>query len=280
MKQFVFSTCIIAVAYFATLICGSWNVAYSQPSQPQKNFSANNSSSGFQWELVEPGFWRGRYALPKKEALIAPEVFLLKFQPPHFMCHLVTANEVGLKRADVRTMTKKIGGIAGINTNFFDEVGDPLGLVIKNEQGLNKLHRGGNVLTGIFFMDDKKPSIVHRDEFQNARAQLAFQSGPRLIAGGRAVQISSSDAPNRRSGLALARNSEIILYATLLRFPGATLSQLQEMLLDPQLEIIDALNLDGGGSSQLFMEKNALGEAVYISGGDLVPVALVMTRKD
>lgn len=266
-------TCLVS------LICNSWNFAYSQPSQHQKNFPANDPSSGFQWELVEPGFWRGRYSLPKKEALMAPEVFLLKFEPLHFLCQLVRANEVGLKRADVRTMTKKIGGIAGINTNFFDEAGDPLGLVLKNQQELNKPHRGGNVLTGIFYVDDKKPYIVHRDEFQNVKAQLALQAGPRLIAGGRAVQISSTDAPNRRSGLAIARSSEIILYATLLRFPGATLSQLQEMLLDPQLEIIEALNLDGGGSSQLFMEKNPLGEAVYISGGDLVPVALVLTRR-
>jgi exopolysaccharide biosynthesis protein len=66
----------------------------------------------------------------------------------------------------------------------------------------------------------------------------------------------------------------------MLRFPGATLAQLQEMLLDPSLNVDDALNLDGGGSSQLFVEKNLrIADETFISGGDVVPVGLIVKRR-
>ena len=47
------------------------------------------------------------------------------------------------------------------------------------------------------------------------------------------------------------------------------------------LKIKDALNLDGGSSSQLYLKKNpALNDDFLISGGDDIPVALVIKKKD
>jgi exopolysaccharide biosynthesis protein len=59
------------------------------------------------------------------------------------------------------------------------------------------------------------------------------------------------------------------------------MEQIQQMLLDPELEVVDALNLDGGSSSQLFVAATVSpsDKELLYSGGDLVPVGLVVTRK-
>ena len=74
--------------------------------------------------------------------------------------------------------------------------------------------------------------------------------------------------------------SNIILFATTSRFPGVSMKEIQEMLLEPALEIVDAINLDGGGSSQMYlaMTKNT-DEELFIFNGDEVPVALAMIKK-
>ncbi len=233
------------------------------------------------WTRVENGFSVARFDLADSNAVLKSEVFLLKFDPRYFGIRMLGAGSAERRLADIRTITKEAGGIAGINTNFFDEEGNPLGLLISGGQVKNKMHRGGNVLTGVFYMLKDQPFIIHRDRFVNQQADEAVQCGPRLVIDGQAVPVSAPDTTNRRSGIARTKSGEIILYATFLRFPGATLRQIQKMLLDPALGVTDALNLDGGGSSQLFIERNsALQEDTFISGGDAIPVGLVVTRKD
>ena len=157
----------------------------------------------------------------------------------------------------------------------------PLGIIISDGKLTNRMHRGGSLLTGVFYLQKDKPQIVHRSQFIPANnVRLALQAGPRLVEAGKPLQLKSPNAISRRSGIAVTKDGEIVMFATILRFPGASLQQIQDMLLDPRLAITDALNLDGGGSSQLFVRKNsALPEETFITGGDVVPVGLVVRRK-
>ena len=229
-----------------------------------------------QWKEIEPGFEFTRYELGPP-AVIRPEVYLLKFNPRRFSFHAYAAGQ----NTDVRTLTKRFGGIAGINANFFDERGNALGLVVSDGLVKQKLHKGGKVLTGVFAVKASgQAGIEHRDGFNPADALDAVQAGPRLVENGRPLKISSGEDSSRRSGIAITKNNEIILYATLLRFPGASLNDIQQMLVDPSLNVVHALNLDGGGSSQLFVESFAsLQGETFISGGDAVPVGIVVKRK-
>ena len=94
------------------------------------------------------------------------------------------------------------------------------------------------------------------------------------------MQIADPKEQSRRSGIALTNRGEVIIFATFLRFPGAALEQIQQMLLDPMLDISAALNLDGGGSSQLFVRKNPFSaDDTFITGGDLVPAGLVVQKR-
>ncbi|MFN8391834.1 MAG: phosphodiester glycosidase family protein [Bdellovibrionota bacterium] len=239
--------------------------------------------SGFEWRAIEHGFWFGKYELGSPSAVIRSEVYLFKFDPRSFNVVAALATEPAgpdlPPGSDLRTFVRQVGGVAGINANFFDEKGQPLGLLILDSQTRHKLQRGGRVLTGVFSVRNGHFSIEHRDHFKPEGVSLAIQAGPRLIDSGSAVQINA-DETSRRSGIALTKQNEIILYATVLRFPGASLKDIQQMLLDPALGVVDALNLDGGGSSQLFVESFAdLQGETFITGGDPVPVGLVVKRK-
>ena len=236
--------------------------------------------TAFQWQQVEPGYSIGRYELGHGNKVLKPEVFILRFDPQFFSFNIVSPADSTSKLSDLRTLTNRIDGVCGINANFFDERANPLGLLIKSGEVLNHMHRGGKVLTGIFYMFKGSPFIVNRDDFKEEKADIALQAGPRLIVNGRGLKIKQREGATRRSGIAVTRSGNVILYATFLRFPGATLEQIQEMLLDPRLEVTSALNLDGGGSSQLFVRKNPLlVDDAFISGGDNVPVGLVVKRR-
>ena len=234
-----------------------------------------------QWQEVEPGFSVARYHIGTESQVLKSEVFLLKFNLASFSIDAVAAEDLGEAQSDVESLTKKSDAVAGINANFFDENGDPLGLLVTNFKSKRRLHQGGKLLTGVFSIADDKASIVHRSAFTVAdNTRTAVQAGPRLISGSQPQKLLSPDVTSRRSGVAITRTGEVIFFATLLRFPGATLGQVQQMLLDPRLDVVDALNLDGGGSSQLFIRGNAAtANDMLITGGDKVPAALVARRK-
>jgi len=243
------------------------------------------SAQAIDWKSIEEGFDFAKYELGDENSVIRSEVYLLRFDPRRFLFAAVSAEHDGddarPPAADLRTLTKQSGGVAGINANFFDDKGNPLGLLIDNGLVRHKMHRGGKVLTGVFAIrGDNLPVIEHRDSFKTDGVITAVQAGPRLIADGAVVPLNAPDETSRRSGIAITKRNAVILYATVLRFPGATLSEIQGMLLDPSLEVLQALNLDGGGSSQLFVESFAsLPDETFITGGDLVPVGIVVKRK-
>jgi uncharacterized protein YigE (DUF2233 family) len=238
------------------------------------------TNSNFKWEEVENGYAIGRYELGQGNKVLKPEVLLLSFDPEHFSFNVIAAAEINEKTADLRTLTLETDGLAGINAHFFDENRNPLGLLISGGQTKNRMHRGGRLLTGVFYISGSKAVIAARDDFKEEQAENAIQAGPRLIVNGKPLKVSELHEASRRSGIAITRAGRVILYATYLRFPGATLEQIQEMLLDPALDVVTALNLDGGGSSQLFIRKNhLLVDDTFITGGDQVPVGLVVKRK-
>lgn len=250
-------------------------------SQP-KAVTAGNSPvvSSSRWKQIEPGLWFAKKELGGPGAIIAPELYMLKHDPAKFDLKLVSSADFSGENQDARSMTRRIQGVAGINANFFDPQGKALGLIVSGGSILQKMHRGGSVLTGVFSVFKTGPQILEREAFTDFSAGLAVQAGPILVRNSKPVKLGITDETSRRSGIAVTNSGQVIFYATLLRFPGATLKAVQAALSDPALDIADALNFDGGGSSQLFIESlPLLSEEIFITGGDKVPLCLVLKRK-
>jgi uncharacterized protein YigE (DUF2233 family) len=243
-------------------------------------FARTARCADWHWEEVEDGYATAVYDLTSPDAVVRSPVTLAKFNPKKFIFAVTVAADFGEKQADTRFLAESINGAAAVNANFFDPQGEALGLVVSNGEQRQRIHLGGDLLNGIFAVSNFAPRILPRENFHLERISSAAQAGPLLVLDGKPQQISASSVASRRSGVAITRSGEVIVFATQLRFPGASLAEIQRMLTDPVLDVDDALNFDGGGSSQLYLKQSSksTGER-FISGGDLVPVALVVKRR-
>lgn len=101
--------------------------------------------------------------------------------------------------------------------------------------------------------------------------QQGIQAGPRLIVGGVPPKLKKEASP--KSAIGIDKQGRVILAATLGR---VDISDLAELLARPPnkggLGLIQALNLDGGSSTQFFLHSGD--RQIYLPGLTKVPVGL------
>ena len=194
---------------------------------------------------------------------------------------VIRAAEFSRKGANVSALCRLSGGAFCINANFFDQDGNPLGIVISRGISHQKMHKGGKTLTGVFQIERNELRIVNRSDFNPGSVLEAIQAGPRLITGHEPVSGVRDEERTRRSGVCIDRSSRLLFFAVSSDFIGLSIGDLQKILIHPDIDCEDALNLDGGGSSQLYLSNHVAGAApgateLFIRGRDDVPIALAL----
>jgi uncharacterized protein YigE (DUF2233 family) len=217
--------------------------------------------------------------------LIDPQLSLFRTDGKRYRIGVVPANLYGSERATVKKLSLASGAILGINANFFDEFNRPLGLVLNRGNLLNPIHRGGKTLTGIFQVTRGSTQIVYREDFKPDNVIEAVQAGPRLLIKGTPVEnLRGMDSYERRSGVCIDNQQRVIIYISS-GLIGTTLRELVATLRDPEIGCQDALNLDGGGSAQLYLSRDLPGanpnwRELSMPGSDEVPVMLGLFLQD
>ncbi|MCB0336241.1 MAG: phosphodiester glycosidase family protein, partial [Bdellovibrionales bacterium] len=197
---------------------------------------------------------------------------------------VLRAVSFGQTTSSAKALALKSNAVMTINANFFDENGKPLGLVVSQGIQQQKIHQGGNTLTGVFFVTRENIGIVNRSNFQSDLVIEAVQAGPRLLASGNKIKgLNKNEIRTRRSGVCVDKKKRLIFFITT-GFMGITLHQLQEMILTPDIGCVDALNLDGGGSAQMYLDtQHASGQSkidnITIHGSEPVPVMLALRQR-
>lgn len=230
------------------------------------------------WKAIGNGISLNR-VLVHPSGFLSPEILLIKVDLKQYRIATVRGIDFGSRNRDVRSLSKASKALVGINANFFDEKGRPLGLVMSNGIVQQKMHNGGKTLTGIFQISRQGASIVPRPSFNFETVTEAIQAGPRLIDASKPVSGQrDSHTRSRRAGICVRSPEEIILYISS-GIIGASISEVQSVLQQPGVSCTQALNLDGGGSAQLFVSSH-LPEAIEglreitIHGRDDIPVIL------
>ncbi len=172
----------------------------------------------------------------------------------------------------VSSMAKRNGAIAAVNGGYFDRNGCPLGaLVIEGSwEGYPLLKRSALYIdkSGVITLG-LEPALPA--SFEPQAGNLLWHclgAGPRLAEKGR-IRITAREEAIKddiavgrapRTGLGLAAEGTLFLVAVDGRQPGVsigmTLEELAALLL--KLGAYDALNLDGGGSSSLYLDGKLL----------------------
>lgn len=160
---------------------------------------------------------------------------------------LVKAKNLGMKNASVDQFAEHSNALLSINGGFFDHEFRPLGLRVNNGKQENPLKRIS--WWGIFFIKDKRAYISSLHHFQpDSEIDFAIQSGPRLLINRKIPSLKPGIAD--RSALGITADGKVILLVT--TNAAMTTNKLAHLLRSAPLSCIDAINLDGGSSSQLY----------------------------
>lgn len=157
---------------------------------------------------------------------------------------------------------------AVVNGGFYSVDYKPLGLVI-SEGNTESEYRNNSLFNGIFGINFADKVFIE-NSYPKGDTRLAIQSGPVLIKNKVAQKLQlKNDEFARRTIVGLTNNKQEVYFFSVYKdgsmFEGPMLSQLPEFMQlfskQIQIEIDDALNLDGGSASAFLSESASIREA-------------------
>ncbi len=200
---------------------------------------------------------------------------------------LAVTKEIGVTGERVSDMVKDMGAIAGINAGgFYDPNGKgngafPDGLTMHNGQLIH--NNVGDKAVNIVGFNDKGKLVLgnmtaKQLEEKNMREVVTFE--PNLIVEGKPVIKGDGGwgiAP--RTGIGQMADGTVIFVVIDGRQPtwsiGATLRDLMHVFED--YHAVNAVNLDGGSSSELVYNGKVMNRLWNIFGERYIPTAFVVT---
>ena len=205
---------------------------------------------------------------------------VLRLDGQFIVPRVLYAGQFQLQSANAKVFAEKAGAIAAINANYFDEKGRPLAYLKTAEKEINRAVSKHGLYNGVFGVGDSGPFVTHRDEFQPAQAGEALQSGPLLLHRSASVEVLSGlGRYARRSVIGVDKEGRLLIGVSDAVIGGLSFAELQELFTQPkwQLETVELLNLDGGGSAQLYVKSGKFEE--WLPGTSEVPVAIGFFKK-
>jgi len=185
---------------------------------------------------------------------------------------LVTAKNLEMKNASADQFAQHSKALLSVNGGFFDQDFKPLGLRITNKKLKNPLK--GISWWGIFYVKDNKPYISNPKHFyQDEQIDFAIQSGPRLLIRGKIPSLKQGIAD--RSALGITADGKVVIIVS--TNAAMTTEELARLLKASPLNCTDAINLDGGSSSQLYAHINSF--HLNVHGFSNVSDAIVVKKR-
>lgn len=163
-----------------------------------------------------------------------------------------------------------------INGGYFDGQDNATALVISNGQTFGESYDG---FGGMFDVDEQGNAQVRSlsEQPYNPSEGLtqATQCTPMLLLNGKRTQFDADSKASPRSVVATDSQGHLLFIAS----PGAafTLDDMANLLAKSDLKLVNALNLDGGSSTGLYV--NAGSQSVAIDSYVNLPLVIVVKEK-
>lgn len=233
-------------------------------------FFSMNVNAAVLWKSLLPGLqeasWSGKDSMGNNFTL---ELF--KIDPKQFKLQLVQASDYSLPKISAKEMVNKTGGLLAVNAGFFDTQSKSMGLLVRDGSVLNPLRPVS--WWGIFSYDKNSGARVDKlDDFQpKSSTEIAVQVGPRLIDDGHIMPLKKNDS--QKTFIGITPDNQLIIGVTDMSAVDA--ADLANTLFK-EFQLKEALNFDGGGSTQLYAkigryEKEVFGVTSVANGVVVVP---------
>lgn len=201
------------------------------------------------WKPLAQGL---EYAtLVSKEMTPWGQLHAFRINPKLYQLQLAFASDQQIQATNIRKIAENNNALIAINGGFFTPDFKPIGLRINNG---NIRHGLKNISWwGVFYIENKHPNLVAQRAYRYKKTMtLAIQGGPRLIVDGYIPKLKPGIA--ERSAIGITRDQRIIILVT--NNAPVTTTELAEIMQrsteENGLDCENALNLDGGKSSQLY----------------------------
>jgi uncharacterized protein YigE (DUF2233 family) len=182
---------------------------------------------------------------------------------------------------DLGAAGTSISALAGVNGGFFNPQGEPLGLMIAGGKQVGTPSLTGSLTSGVVWSDGQESGIARSKSYDLAhpRATNLLQAGPFLIEQAKPVSGLNDKKFARRTVVMTDGGTQwAIAYV-----PSATLDGLARALAVPgafpHFQPKTVLNLDGGGSSGLWIKREN-GQSFYLHEISKVRNFLVVVRRN
>ena len=223
------------------------------------------------FQIIEPGL---EYAkLTPKE--LGKTLHVLRVDLKNFSLQPIDARKLGSSVLSVKDMASKTKALAVINANFFDKTNRPLGLILKDGKILNGFHPT-RWYAAILFSKNRAKITKAFKKSQIKGYPNGLQAGPRLVIWGKTPKLKNESSP--KSAVGIDSKGRVLLIAST---GNIEIGNLARYLAKPTskggLGLSNAMNLDGGSSTQLFIKAGNINE--NISGLNRVPVGLGVFKK-
>jgi exopolysaccharide biosynthesis protein len=167
---------------------------------------------------------------------------------------------------------KEYGCSALTSAGFYSEEGEPIGLFIHDFKKLSDFEKN-NTFNGFFWINYLDTPLITRTVEQE-QARLAIQTGPILMENKEVINLSLKNDKRARRVVAATtgENSVVFLavYDEQSKLRGPLLDSLPEIMekisQTNNLNIADAINLDGGSASAFLSADDNLVESVWVGG--------------
>jgi uncharacterized protein YigE (DUF2233 family) len=230
----------------------------------------SQAKDNLSWKSLLPGLQQASWSTKDSQGN-SLTLELYKIDPRQFRLQVVQAKDLGQEKVTAKEIVSKTGGLVAVNAGFFDPVFKSMGLIVKDGNILNPVRPVS--WWGVFSFDKNAGANVTRaEEFQvKPSVEMAIQAGPRLLDDGKPLPLKKNDS--QKTFLGITPEGEIIVGTTDLCAVDAT--DLAN-ILQKELQLKDALNLDGGSSTQLYAkvgsyEKEIPGVTAVANGIVLLP---------
>lgn len=207
-----------------------------------------NLAMAHAWKNIAPGM---EYVdLADKNLMPWSHIHVFKVNLKQYALDIVTAEQLSKQHASVKDLAKYSKAVIAINGGFFDTDFKPLGLRIGHHHQYSKLKSIS--WWGVFYITDDKPHLSNYSYYKKHRnhVDFALQSGPRLLIDGQSPKLKPGVA--ERTALGITEDDDVILLVT--ERSAMTTNALAALMKSAPLLCRQALNLDGGSSSQIYAE--------------------------